>query len=169
LELVIDGDIDFGLVSAQIALNELGNSTVGFDNDAITLSSWTSLFGQEMLSQFGITSLSSDGYSQDNGYRAVIMDGLVKSIYFTILADLGQDGPSNALASPTEVKKFANETYKLLKFSGSKDYGPNGAVPGINAEWTYNTPIPDFYNRNGHTTRLASDNQCAIPLSGPEA
>jgi hypothetical protein len=123
----------------------------------ITLSSWASHFGKEMLSQnseywnvsansaFPITNLSSN-----HGFQAVIMDGLVKSIYFTILTDLGQDGALNALAFPTQVMKFANETYKLFMFSGSSGYALDG--PGIDnpSIWgSHNTTIPDFYKSIG--------------------
>jgi hypothetical protein len=135
-------------------------SGVSFDlaEAGLTLSLWSSLFGQEMLSQepiytngsgseFLITNLSSN-----HGFQAVIMDGLVKSIYFTILTDLGQDGPSNALASPTQVMKFANETYKLCAYVGvlGDYYGYSSPVPLLSRVWgSHNTTIPDFYKSIG--------------------
>ena len=94
-----------------------------------SLSSWTSHFGQEMLSQdLAYANVSKTPGSapitnliSNHGFQAVMMDDLVKYIYFTVLTDLGQDGPLNALASPTRVMKFANETFKLLLFSDSLD------------------------------------------------
>ena len=99
------------------------------------------------LSYFPITNLSSN-----HGFQLLIMDGLVKSMYFTILTDLGQDGPPNALASPTQVMKFANETYKLLVFLGSTGSfdSTTGPVPPISSLWrSYNTTISDFYKSVG--------------------
>jgi hypothetical protein len=78
------------------------------------------------------------------------MDGLVKSIYFTILTDLGQDGPSNALASPTQVMRFANETFKLLSFMADQGILVNGPFPASSDSWgSYNTTISDFYKSVG--------------------
>ena len=124
---------------------------------SIPLSSWTSLFGQEMLSQGPVywnSSTDKDSpitnLSTNHGFQAVIMDGLIKSIYFTISTDLGRDGPSNALASPTQVMKFANETYKLYGFlnqtaSTSDDPGSDR----IDNWASHNTTISDFYKSVG--------------------
>lgn len=116
-------DSELGLTVATSAVF-IGNST------PLSTERWSSMFGLETLSQHfmvywnstmedlpyvPITTLSTPSYT------ALMMDGLCKSLYSTILADLGQSVPSDIFADPGCVMDFVNQSVGIFRSQDVSD------------------------------------------------
>jgi hypothetical protein len=146
--------------------------------DSVSVSSWSSTFGKDMLSHNldycnGTDSLGDricvveTNLEFPYAWQAVLIDGLVTSVYFTILTDLGQGGPLNTLASEKQVMKFVNETIKLIesKIPYEDLYGPAlywaWWLLGLNVQ---DITMPEFYKLAGGNSGIVGIPQ-AIPAT----
>jgi hypothetical protein len=126
----------------------VANQSDYYANITDSVSDWSNSFGLDMTNDF-------DEYQNiTNMYQALVMDGLIKSFYFTILTDLGQVAPVNILASATQVMTFLNRTVQLIErkfrieaWEDTFRYGDYVNYYFLTNYKTYNTTVPEFYNQ----------------------